>query len=72
MYSAANVAAGKNLMTGRKYSTIERIIEGISIIPFGKAIKGVGKPFLNATAKTAAKTTAGQFIKSGMKNILKI
>ncbi|RXK18392.1 DNA/RNA non-specific endonuclease [Macrococcus sp. DPC7161] len=67
MYSAANVAAGKNLMTGRKYSTSERIIEGASILPVGKAIKGVGKPFLNATAKTAAKTTAGQFIKSGLK-----
>ncbi|UBH08101.1 DNA/RNA non-specific endonuclease [Macrococcus armenti] len=67
MYSAANVAAGKNLMTGRKYSTSERIIEGASIFPVGKVIKGVGKPFLNATAKTATKTTAGQFIKSGLK-----
>ncbi|MGK0578018.1 pre-toxin TG domain-containing protein, partial [Macrococcus capreoli] len=67
-YSATNVIAGKNMITGRKYSKSERIIEGIGLIPIGKVFKGVGKPALNMISKTAGKTTAGQLMKSGLKN----
>lgn len=32
-YSAANAATGKNIVTGRKLSKEERIMEGLSLIP---------------------------------------
>ncbi|MCU7558153.1 DNA/RNA non-specific endonuclease, partial [Macrococcus capreoli] len=38
------------------------------LIPIGKVFKGVGKPALNMMSKTAGKTTAGQLMKSGLKN----
>lgn len=47
-YSAANAATGKNIITGRKLSKEERIMEGLSLIPLPGMgfLKGAGKSLM--------------------------
>lgn len=56
-YSAANAAAGKNIITGRKLSKEERIMEGLSLIPLPGMgfLKGAGKSLMKLGFKGGEK-----------------
>ncbi|HHW8664466.1 TPA: DNA/RNA non-specific endonuclease [Staphylococcus aureus] len=56
-YSAANAATGKNIITGRKLSKEERIMEGLSLIPLPGMgfLKGVGKSLMKLGFKGGEK-----------------
>lgn len=56
-YSAANAATGKNIITGRKLSKEERIMEGLSLIPLPGMgfLKGAGKSLMKLGFKGGEK-----------------
>lgn len=56
-YSAANAATGKNIVTGRKLSKEERIMEGLSLIPLPGMgfLKGAGKSLMKLGFKGGEK-----------------
>lgn len=57
VYSAANAATGKNIITGRKLSKEERIMEGLSLIPLPGMgfLKGAGKSLMKLGFKGGEK-----------------
>ena len=56
-YSAANATTGKNIITGRKLSKEERIMEGLSLIPLPGMgfLKGAGKSLMKLGFKGGEK-----------------
>lgn len=56
-YSAANAATGKNIITGRKLSKEEHIMEGLSLIPLPGMgfLKGAGKSLMKLGFKGGEK-----------------
>ncbi|GAB2023332.1 hypothetical protein RyT2_24080 [Pseudolactococcus yaeyamensis] len=72
--SASNVATGKDWLTGRELSNVEKAMDGLdvalTVIPGAKAVtssvgKTVGKELASEAAESAIKTTGKTIVKNG-------
>ncbi|UBH21469.1 AHH domain-containing protein [Macrococcus armenti] len=71
-YSAGNVVTGRNLISGRKLSNIERGIEGASLIPVPPFLKGAGKKLLMKVLEKSGVKASAKVLKSGVSKHIKM
>ncbi|QIH76154.1 hypothetical protein GTN31_07245 [Macrococcoides canis] len=71
-YSAGNALTGRNLISGRKLSNIERGIEGASLIPVPPFLKGAGKKLLMKVLEKSGAKASAKVLKSGVSKHIKM
>ncbi|QTQ07264.1 HNH endonuclease [Macrococcoides canis] len=71
-YSAGNALTGRNLISGRKLSNIERGIEGASLIPVPPFLKGAGKKLLMKVLEKLGAKASAKVLKSGVSKHIKM
>ncbi|MCU7557213.1 polymorphic toxin-type HINT domain-containing protein [Macrococcus capreoli] len=71
-YSVHNAVSGRNLVSGRKLSNLERGVEAASLIPVPPALKGAGKKLLMKSIEKTGLKASTKVITSGMARHLKM
>ncbi|MCU7556149.1 polymorphic toxin-type HINT domain-containing protein [Macrococcus capreoli] len=71
-YSVHNAVSGRNLVSGRKLSNLERGVEAASLIPVPPALKGAGKKLLMKSIEKTGLKASTKVITSGMTRHLKM